>query len=368
MTTPRLSHLFAAISSAGLDAVALNAGPSLTYLTGLTFHLMERPTVVLAALPDRLAIVLPHLEKAKLEKAAQPLEAFEYGDNPADWPGAFLQACQTLGLNGKNVGVEPTRLRFLELDYLQQAAPRARFLAAASVVEGLRLQKDADEVEKMRQAVKIAQQGLQAALKQAKMGMTERELAAELTIQMLRYGSDPDMPFGPIVASGPNSANPHAGPSDRRLSPGDLLVIDWGATYQGYVSDLTRTFAVGEVDPELRKIAGIVMAANQAGRAAARPGIQAGDVDRAARAVIEQAGYGEQFTHRTGHGIGIEGHEPPYMFAENTLTLAEGMAFTVEPGIYLAGRGGVRVEDNVVITAYGAETLSDLPRELVSIA
>ena len=204
-------------------------------------------------------------------------------------------------------------------------------------------------------------------LKLAKMGMTERELSAELSIQMLRAGTDPDMPFAPIVAGGPNSANPHAGPSDRRLTPGDLLVIDWGATYQGYVSDLTRTFAVGAVDGELRKIAGIVAEANAAGRAASRPGIQAGDVDRAARAVIDRSGYGAYFTHRVGHGIGMEGHEPPYMFAENTLILAEGMTYTVEPGIYLTGRGGVRVEDNVVITATGAETLSDLPRELLSI-
>ncbi len=120
--------------------------------------------------------------------------------------------------------------------------------------------------------------------------------------------------------------------------------------------------------PQLRAVAGIVAEANAAGRSAARPGIPAGDVDRAARAVIERAGYGEYFTHRTGHGIGMEGHEPPYMFAENTLVLAPGMAFTVEPGIYLGGKGGVRVEDNVVITESGAETLSDLPRELRVIA
>jgi Xaa-Pro dipeptidase len=181
--------------------------------------------------------------------------------------------------------------------------------------------------------------------------MTERELASELVIQMLRAGADSEMPFAPIVGSGPNSANPHYAPADRKLTPGDLVVIDWGAYHQGYVSDLTRTFAVGEVDAELRKIARIVLEANAAGQAAGRPGVAAGVVDHAARGVIDQAGYGAYFRHRVGHGIGMEGHEGPYMFGENPLLLSVGMTYTVEPGIYLAGRGGVRIEDNMVVTA-----------------
>ena len=368
MSTSRFSRLFSAMAAAGVEAIALNPGPSLTYLTGLTFHLMERPTVLLAVLPDQVGIILPRLEAGKLAQTSQSMQSFTYDDNPALWPDTFQKACQALRIDGKTVGVEPIRLRFLELGFLQQAAPNAHFVSAAGVLESLRMHKDASEVAKMRQAVKIAQNSLEATLKLARVGMTEHELAAELTIQMLRGGADAENPFAPIVASGPNSANPHAGPSERRLSPGDLLVIDWGASYQGYVSDLTRTFAISDIDAELRAVAGIVAEANTAGRAAARPGIPAGDVDRAARAVIERAGYGEYFTHRTGHGIGMEGHEPPYMFAENSLVLAPGMAFTVEPGIYLGGKGGVRVEDNVVITESGAETLSDLPRELRVIA
>ncbi len=364
MKPSRFSRLFSAMSSAGLEVIALNPGPSLTYLTGLTFHLSERPTVLLAALPDQVAIILPRLEAGKLSHSDQAMQSFTYDDNPAAWPDAFQKGCQALQVDGKNAGIEPIRLRYLELNYLQQAAPTAHFVSAAGVLEGLRLQKDAAEVAKMRRAVKIAQDSLEAALKSVQVGMTERELAAELTIQMLRAGADPEAPFAPIVSSGPNSANPHAAPSERRLGAGDILVIDWGASYQGYVSDLTRTFAIKDMDPQMRVIAGIVAEANTAGRAAARPGIAAGDVDRAARAVIERAGYGEYFTHRTGHGIGMEGHEPPYMFGENKLVLAPGMAFTVEPGIYLDGKGGVRVEDNVVITESGAETLSDLPREL----
>ena len=270
-----------------------------------------------------------------------------------------------MGLDGKTIGVEPTRLRFLELRLLESAAPHASIVASEALLSGLRLRKDEHELQAMRKAVAIAQTALLNTLPLIKAGVTEREAAGELSLQLLRAGSDPELPFPPIVAGGPNSANPHAAPSDRPLANGDLLVIDWGAAYHGYFSDLTRTFAIGGVDPELQHIAAVTAQANTAGRAAARPGIRAGDVDRAARGVIEAAGYGQAFFHRTGHGLGMEAHEAPYMFAENELILEPGMTFTVEPGIYLAGRGGVRVEDNVAITADGAETLSDLPRDLL---
>ena len=150
----------------------------------------------------------------------------------------------------------------------------------------------------------------------------------------------------------------------RKLENGDLVVIDWGATYEDYCSDLTRTFAIGQLSDELRKIYETVKNANQAGRSAGQPEIEAGEVDRAARGVIESAGYGQFFTHRTGHGLGMEGHETPYMFGANKQILTTGMVYTVEPGIYLPGKGGVRIEDDVVVTANGSESLSDYPREL----
>lgn len=216
----------------------------------------------------------------------------------------------------------------------------------------------------MRRAVKIAQDALEATIPLIRIGMTEKELSSELVVQLLKHGSEPEMPFAPIVSGGPNAANPHASPSERRLQAGDLLVVDWGATYDGYISDLTRTFAVGEVDEEYQKIHRIVQDANAAGRAAAGPGVPCASVDKAARDVIEGAGYGQYFTHRTGHGIGMEGHEEPYMRGDNMQLLEPGMAFTVEPGIYLPDRNGVRIEDNVVITDSGVDVLSDMPREI----
>ncbi len=361
----RQERLAAALIENKLDALALNPGPSLAYLTGLNFHLMERPVVVLF-LPGRApAIALPELETAKLSALPFAVQAYPYGEDPATWPGIFRNALQASDLEGRTVGVEPTRLRFLELRLLEAAAPTARFVSAETSLEQLRICKDASEVAAMRQAVDIAQRALQATLPFIKPGRTERQVASELTFQLLRAGSDPEFPFSPIVSAGPNSANPHASPSDRPLQNGDLLVIDWGAFYAGYVSDLTRTFAIGAVEEEFSRIHQIVLQANAAGRAACRLEAPAEVVDQVARQVIEQAGYGPYFTHRVGHGIGMEGHEAPYMRAGNTLPLEPGMAFTVEPGIYLPGRGGVRIEDNMVITPDGAECLSDLPRDLI---
>jgi Xaa-Pro dipeptidase len=326
--------------------------------------LMERPVVLFFAKDRVPAIVLPELELQKVASLPYKLQVFAYTENPSEWGTVFRKAAQALGLDGKRIGVEPRQLRLLEFRYVKDGAPEADYPDASEVLSGLRLRKDKPEVEAMRRAVKIAQDALEATIPAIKIGMTEKELAAELVTQLFRNGSEPELPFAPIVSGGPNAANPHASPSDRKIQAGDLLVVDWGAAYDGYISDLTRTFAVGQVDDEYMKIHQIVQAANAAGRAAGKPGVLCAAVDKAARDVIEQAGYGVYFTHRTGHGIGMEGHEEPYMRSDNMQLLEPGMAFTVEPGIYLPGRNGVRIEDNVVITETGADVLSDMPREI----
>jgi Xaa-Pro dipeptidase len=192
--------------------------------------------------------------------------------------------------------------------------------------------------------------------------MNERQVAAMLTTELLSSGAE-RIAFGPIVSAGPNSASPHATPTDRVLQRGDLLVVDWGVYVDDYPSDLTRTFAIGEVEPELRRIFEVVKLANETARAAVRPGMTGQQIDRAARDVIEAAGYGEYFIHRTGHGLGLEVHESPDASPTNTTPLAPGNVFTIEPGIYLPGRGGVRIEDNIVVTEDGGRSLSSYPRD-----
>ncbi len=367
MTYARLSKLFACLKQSGLDALVLSPGPTLRYLTGMRFDLMERPIVLLLAPPNAAAMALPELESAKLSACPFPIRQFTYGDNPATWQAAFHRACQYLRLNERRIGIETTRLRALELQYLETAAPKGRFLSAETALETLRLEKNQDEIAAIRKAIKIAQQAFLATLPAITPGVTERQIAAELTIQLLRAASDSEFPFPPVIAAGPNGASPHATPGDRPVERGDFVVIDWGANYGGYHSDLCRTIAIGEITVEMQQIYNIVLKANTAALAACQPGVPAGEIDRAARAVIAAAGYGDCFIHRTGHGIGMEAHEPPYLFQENQQPLRPGMTFTVEPGIYLPQQFGVRIEDNVVITPNGVEILSDLDRELITI-
>jgi len=367
MSSKHLVKLTRLMAESGVKTLVLNPGPTLAYLTGLHFHISERPTVFIYSPPADPVIVLAELEAGRLEFAPFKILPFAYSDNPATWGEQFKNAVRLLKVDPAGVALEPVHLRYLELQYLQQAIPDVQWRPADDILSMLRMVKDEEEVQAMRTAVKIAEQALTATLPSIRPGVTEREVAAELTMQLLRAGSDSELPFAPIVSGGPNGANPHASPTDRKLQNGDLLVIDWGAAHAGYYSDLTRTFGIGKIAPELEKIHLLVQHANQAGRAAGAPGVKAGKVDQAARAVIEQAGYGVYFTHRVGHGLGMEGHEPPYMFGENQLILQTGMTYTVEPGIYLPGQGGVRIEDDVVVTATGAETLSHMVRELVTL-
>ncbi len=346
------------------DIIALNPSPSLYYLTGLSFHLIERPIIWLFAPDEQPIFIIPELELPKAETSGLSFEPYSYGEDEASREQAFHKVAERLHLNEKRVGIEPLRFRVFELRLLEKAAPRATFSSAETIFTKLRIIKDEKEINAIRGAVEIAEEALKATLPLIRIGMTELEVASELTFQLLRAGSQPEIPFSPIAAAGPNSALPHATPSDRTLQAGDLLVLDFGATCSGYISDLTRTFAIGEYDDETAKIHNIVCQANAAGRDAIRPGIACQELDRAARAVIEGDGYGQYFIHRTGHGFGLEAHEPPSIREGNELALAQGMTFTIEPGIYLPGRGGVRVEDNMVVTQDGGESFSTYPRQI----
>ncbi|MCC6191944.1 MAG: aminopeptidase P family protein [Anaerolineales bacterium] len=369
MHPDRLQRLRTAMTQARLDCAAAIAGPNLFYLTGLSFHLSERPTTGFFPAQGDPVIVAGSLEESKVASGAPyPLRGCYYSD-AAGPVLAYREAAQTLRLGGRGqgmarLGVETRRMRVMELRLIEDAFLNPRVDAAEELFAGLRMIKDASELAHMRRAVEIAERALLAALPAIQVGQTERGIAAELVVQTLRAGSDADLPFTPIVASGPNSGLPHATVTDRALQPGDLLTLDWGASSGGYMADLTRTFAIGAIEPELRAIYNLVLAANEAARAATRPGRSAADIDAAARRVITTGGYGDYFVHRLGHGLGLEGHEDPSMHGQNETSLAPGMTFTIEPGIYLPGRGGVRIEDDVVVTAGGVESLSTLPREL----
>ena len=368
MNSDRMKRLQEVMEKHEFEIVALNPGPTLYYLTGLSFHLMERPVVLFVQQNGPSTIVLPELEEVRLADSDLDIQIFSYDENPSSQEEAFRKASQSLGSGTSHIAVEPLRLRYFELEIMQRVVAEWVICSGEDALAELRLVKGSEEVELMEKATTIAETAVQETLPHMHGDMTEREIASLLTINLLRTGSEPELPFNPIVASGPNSALPHATPTDRKLKQGDLLLLDWGARHGGYISDLTRTYALGKVDDELKEIHSIVLRANEAGRGAIAPGIPCSKVDGDARSVIDAAGYGDHFIHRTGHGIGLETHEPPYIREDNERTLIKSMTFTVERGIYLPGKGGVRIEDDIVVTEDGGRSLSTLPRELEVIA
>lgn len=360
----RLSQTLALAEAKGLDALALVPGPNLSYVTGLSFFLSERPVIALLPLDDPPCIVLPELEAGKATQAA--FRAFPYNDEDG-YSMAFHEACAVLELANARLGVEALRMRVLESRILERYAPQVDLVPVDDMIAELRMVKEPGEIEVMKQATRVAEMAFLSWLPTLRVGMSEREAASRLLAALLDNGAD-GVAFDPIVASGPRGALPHAVPGERRFEAGDWIVVDWGARVGGYVSDLTRAVVVGRPSDTLLRVHAIVAEANAAGRAAVAPGIEAQEVDAAVRRVIERAGHGPRFFHRTGHGLGLEEHEPPYIVKGNTMQLRAGMTFTVEPGVYLEGVGGVRIEDDVVVTENGMATLSTLARAPFSVA
>jgi Xaa-Pro aminopeptidase len=230
-------------------------------------------------------------------------------------------------------------------------------------VEQLRWVKDEDEIRLIERAQAAADEAFERVTSKLVEGVTEREVAFELEVAMRDVGADA-LGFPTIAAFGENASEPHHGPGERRLSKGDVVKLDFGARIDGYHSDMTRTVAFGEPDPRISEIHAIVLAAQEAGAAAVRAGVRGGEADGAARAVIAEAGYGDHFGHSLGHGIGLEVHEGPTLRHEGEDVLPEGTVVTVEPGIYIAGLGGVRIEDMVVVEADGCRALPSTPKDL----
>jgi Xaa-Pro dipeptidase len=230
----------------------------------------------------------------------------------------------------------------------------------------LRIKKTPEEIALMTRSAEIADTAFTETIRECKEGMTEHQVTAKIVNELRRLGAD-SVPSEPIAGSGPNAALPHYRSGDRKLQSGDLMVLDYGCLYRGYNSDITRTMAVGSCDGERKKVYSVVRSAQENAYQAALEGVEAQNVDRVARGIIETAGYGQFFVHRTGHGIGLEIHEEPYIVAGNSMKLEEGMTFSVEPGIYVPGRYGVRIEDIVVIQAGKARRLNKCTRELITI-
>lgn len=359
----RLDRLRAEMMAHHIDVAVLVPGSNLRYLSGIGFSTKLRLACLVVPLNGQPAMVLPTMEAPRaVAQADFPLHVFGWDDD-AGPSAALATALKTINVTAGTVAVEHVVMRVFELRAIESALPHARIVNADPLLAQLRMHKAADELAAMHKAIAVAETTLTHALRATRIGMSELQVADLWNTAIRDAGSMPS--FDAAVGAGPNGASPHHTNSTRPLQMGDLVVIDGGAIVDGYVSDITRTIAVGEPTARARLVYDTVYAANAAGRAAAAlPNATGDSVDRAARAVITNAGFGEFFIHRTGHGLGIDVHEPPFMVGGDTNIINPGMTFTVEPGIYLPGEFGVRIEDMVVRTQTGAETMTTFPREL----
>lgn len=360
--TSHIDQLRAAMHAAGIPMLAVVPGANLSYLLGLTIHGSERLAVAFIPYSGPIRMVLPALEQPRAASEAQAEIQFYPWHDAEGYEQPLQQCVADLDLSGR-LAVEYGTMRVLELRAIEAVATITTEDATNLLAE-LRMVKDAAELQAMRAAVSAVETGLRAAIEAIQPGVSEREIA-EVWEQAMRAAGSEGPSFTTIVASGPNSANPHHTTGDRRMRAGDLIILDGGARVGGYISDITRTVALGQLSDEAQQIYAAVQAANAAGREACRPGTSGAQIDQAARDVIEAAGFGQYFMHRTGHGIGLETHEPPYIHATSTAPLRPGTTFTVEPGVYVAGVGGVRIEDDVVLTEQGMESLTTFDRGLI---
>lgn len=366
-----------AIAERKFGALLIGVGPDLRYLTGFVGEPMERLILLVVPAQGPVSFVVPHLEAAKAE--ATPLAAsgharivpFEETDDAFALTARLLADADSTGSHGAQPIGLSDRLWAMHVLGLQAALPNSRFGPASTVLRDLRQVKDADEMRLLRLAARAADRTVDVIAAGRLIGRTEAEVSREIRGRLIDEGHD--LADFAIVGSGPNGASPHHDAGDRLIRAGEPVVLDLGGTFAGYLSDTTRTIWVaGDADlqpePEFRRVYDLVREAQARATAAVQPGISADSIDAAARRTIAEAGYGDYFTHRTGHGIGLEVHEDPYIVAGNTTPLAPGMAFSVEPGIYLPGRWGVRLENIVACTDGGVEVLNQSSLDLRVVA
>ncbi|MEU6843257.1 aminopeptidase P family protein [Streptomyces sp. NPDC046716] len=344
----RMDRAARSAADAGLAGVLVAPGPDLVWLTG--YHVpadTERLTLLVLAAGQRPTLVVPTLEAPDAAKAAgadaMTLRDWTDGRNPYDVTAPLMDGSGRFGVSDNAWA--------MHLLGLQKTLPDTSYVSLTEALPMLRAVKDAAELERLAAAGAAADATYEEIKKVPFAGRKEIDVSRELADLLRRFGHE-QVDFT-LVCSGPNGANPHHAPGDRVIQDGDMIVLDFGGLKHGYGSDTSRTVHVGEPTAEEREVHDIVRAAQTAACDAVRPGIACQDVDRAAREVITDAGYGEYFIHRTGHGIGVTTHEPPYMIEGEEQELVPGMCFSVEPGIYLPGRFGVRIEDIVTVTGEG---------------
>lgn len=355
----RLGRLQELMTDRGIEAAVLTVGSDLPYFTGYTAMATERLTALVVPFDGAATMYIPQLEAPRL-----PSGPFEVAQWSEDEDPVALMALQMAGFKRISVGDHTWSVFLIRL---QEALGGRSWSPASELTSELRIKKDPNEIANLRAAAHATDRVLaRIPVEVGFGGRAERAVARDIAAMVVEEGHD--VSWFTLVASGPNGSSPHHEPGDRAIETGDVVVCDFGGVVNGYHSDVTRTFVVGAPSRRQLEVHHLVLTANEAGRAAVAPGVPCQEVDRAARQVIVDAGFGEYFIHRTGHGIGLEGHEHPYMIEGNDRPMESGMTFSVEPGIYLLGEFGVRIEDIVACGAHGGDDLNKADRSLIEVA
>jgi Xaa-Pro aminopeptidase len=350
---PRAARLLGAIKEKKLDGLLVTSPENVRYLSGFT----GSEGVVLLGTKKRLFLT----DGRYTAQAEKEVEGFRLGEYRLRLDGVSLWAKK---LDVLRLGFEDEHVSFHEHRELKKRCPKVSLIPMSKLMRRLRVAKEAQETSRIRKAARIASASFEETVAKIRPGMKEREIALDLEFGMKRRGAE-GIPFPIIVASGRRAALPHGIATEKKIAKGDLVTVDFGAVYGGYCSDETVTVVVGKPTRRQRRVYDTVREAHDRAISAIKPGRSLREVDAAARDFIKEAGYGDYFRHGTGHGVGLAVHEEPRISPETTGTAEEGMVVTIEPGVYIPGWGGVRIEDMLRVTRRGCEILSGIPKELM---
>ncbi|WP_431802845.1 M24 family metallopeptidase [Halobacillus andaensis] len=359
----RLERFSTYLKNHSIDAAFINSPENVFYLTGFLTDPHER-LLGLMVFPDSdPLVVLPGMEAGQLKDSGWEFEVIGYADHEDPWD-LMKASLRSRGISTVGrAGIEKQILTYGRSESLLHLFKQPEVIDVEGELNEMRVIKDEREISIMREAAELADSGVEAGMHALKEGVTEMEVLAEIEFQLKKKGVA-QMSFSTMVLFGEKSGQPHGNPGERKLKRGDFVLFDLGVVWKGYTSDITRTFAFQSISDDQRKMYETVREALQASLTLSKPGTRIGDLDQAARDVIEEAGYGDLFPHRIGHGLGINVHEFPSMSHLNDGVLKEGMTYTIEPGIYDPQVGGVRLEEDVLVTKTGYETLTQTPTEL----
>lgn len=357
----RLNRLLQIIRNRGLDSIFITSKANIYYFTNFLTNPHER-LIALYADQTGPVLIVPELEKEDALQAGWKGDLLTYDDQTDPW-NKFKAYLHSSGKSPYSMGIEKNQLTVDRKEMIESIMPDCVLEDAQTILNELRLLKDKKEFNLLKQAAVLADYGVKTGIEGIQEGKTELELLAEIEYALKREGVR-EMSFSTLVLTGANTASPHGTPGGRKIEPGDFVLFDLGVVYEGYCSDITRTVAYKKISDVQKEIYHTVLTAQKEAINTVSLGVPVGKLDQAARKMIDDAGYGSYFTHRIGHGLGIDVHEFPSMHGKNPLPIQEGMCFTIEPGIYVPDAGGVRIEDEIFVTKKGAEILTSYPKEL----